>query len=408
MGMKMETNVKDRLIKARVKLLFRRPFFGQLALRLPFKDVTGEGWCDTAATDYKYIYYNRDFIQKLDDDEIVFLIGHEIGHCIFEHFIRRGDRNPSLWNIAGDYVINLMLKDNRVGRVITSVPCLIDEKYKGYTTEEVYDDLKENNPEHEENTLDIHIVMDDGRNGENENNSSSSVDGSDDDQKGKGKKPTINKEDAKKIQNDLKKAILQAAASCDAGDLPAEVKRIIDTLTESKMNWKELIRSSIESSVKSEYSWLRPSRKNWHMSSILPGMTPEEEINICIGIDTSGSISQKTLTDFMSEVNGIMEQFESYTIHIWQFDTKVYGYDTFSHDDDKDIREYEIKGGGGTDFETNWEFMKNNEIEPDQFIMFTDMMPWNSWGDPNYCDTIFVAHSTKTIEAPFGRTVFYE
>lgn len=403
MGIKMSTDVKNRLTKARVKLLFKHPFFGQLALRLPFKDVTDEGWCSTAATNYKYIFYNRDFIQKLDDDEVVFLVAHELGHCIFEHFIRRGDRDPSLWNMAGDYVINLMLKKNGIGRVVTSVPCLIDDKYEGYTTEQVYDDLYQNNSEHKD-TLDVHIEMNSDENG-NGNNSQSSGNG---DEEGKGGKPTINPEDAKKIENDIRQAVLQAAASCDAGSLPAEVQRIINELTESKMNWKELIRSSVESSVKSDYSWMRPSRKNWHISSILPGMTPDEEINICIGIDTSGSISQKTLTDFMSEVNGIMEQFENYTIHIWQFDTNVYGYETFTHDDDKDIREYNIKGGGGTDFEANWEFMKNNEIEPDQFIMFTDMMPWNSWGDPNYCDTIFVAHSTKTIEAPFGRTVYYE
>lgn len=398
----MSNDVKNRLIKARVKLLFKHPFFGQLALRLPFKDVTDEGWCDTAATNYKYIFYNRNFIEKLDDDEIVFLIGHELGHCIFEHFIRREKKDPKLWNMAGDYVINLMLKNARIGRVITTVPALIDQKYEGYTTEEVYEDLCQNNSEHQD-TLDVHIEMDSDDNGDQKDNKSSSGD-----EEGKGGKPSIDPKDVKKIENEIKQAVLQAAASSDANDIPAEIQRIINELTESKMNWKELIRSSVESSIKSDYSWMRSSRKNWHISSILPGMMPDEEINICIGIDTSGSISQKTLTDFISEVNGIMEQFENYTIHIWQFDTNVYGYDVFTHDDDKDIREYEIKGGGGTDFEANWEFMKNNEIEPDQFIMFTDMMPWNSWGDPNYCDTIFVAHSTKTIEAPFGRTVYYE
>lgn len=405
MGMEMARNVKDvkeRLVKARIKLLFKHPFFGQLALRLPFKDVTNEGWCDTAATNYKYIFYNSNFIQKLDDDEVVFLIAHELGHCIFEHFIRIGKRDPKLWNMAGDYVINLMLKNENIGRVITTVPCLIDDKYNGYTTEEVYEDLFQNNSEYKD-TLDIHIDMEKGSGDGNDNDNRKSGD-----EEGNGGKPSINPEDVKKIENDLRQAVLQAAAACDAGDIPGEIQRIINELTESKMNWKELIRSSIESSVKSDYSWMRPSRKNWHMSSILPGMTPEEEINICIGIDTSGSISQKTLTDFMSEVNGIMEQFQNYTIHIWQFDTKVYSYEVFNHEDDKDIREYEIKGGGGTDFEANWEFMKNNEIEPDQFIMFTDMMPWKSWGDPNYCDTIFIAHGTKTIEAPFGRTVYYE
>lgn len=391
----MSESAETRLIKARLKLLFKHPFFGQLSLRMPLVDVTDEGWCDTAATDYKKIYYNTNFINKLDQDELVFLVAHEIGHCIFEHFIRVENRNKKLWNMAGDYVINLMLKQNNIGRFPTSVPGLLDTKYSGWTTEEVYDDLVKNNAEIKD-TLDVHIDMD-GDQGSDSNG----------DKDGKGKAPTLKESDIKSISDDIRQSILQAAAA-SAGDLPSEIKRIVNSLTESKMDWREHIRATIESNFKSDFSWMRPNRKGWHMSAILPGMTPSEQIDIAIGIDTSGSISQKTLTDFISEVNGIMEQFDTYTIRIWQFDTKVYGYDVFTHEDGRDVREYEIKGGGGTDFESNWNFMKENEIEPSQFIMFTDMYPWNSWGDESYCDTLFVAHGTKSIVAPFGKTIYYE
>ena len=391
----MSESAETRLIKARLKLLFKHPFFGQLSLRMPLVDVTDEGWCDTAATDYKKIYYNTNFINKLDQDELVFLVAHEIGHCIFEHFIRVENRNKKLWNMAGDYVINLMLKQNNIGRFPTSVPGLLDTKYSGWTTEEVYDDLVKNNAEIKD-TLDVHIDMD-GDQGSDSNG----------DKDGKGKAPTLKESDIKSISDDIRQSILQAAAA-SAGDLPSEIKRIVNSLTESKMDWREHIRATIESNFKSDFSWMRPNRKGWHMSAILPGMTPGEQIDIAIGIDTSGSISQKTLTDFISEVNGIMEQFDTYTIRIWQFDTKVYGYDVFTHEDGRDVREYEIKGGGGTDFESNWNFMKENEIEPSQFIMFTDMYPWNSWGDESYCDTLFVAHGTKSIVAPFGKTIYYE
>ena len=392
----MTETAETRLIKARLRLLFKHPFFGQLALRMPLVDVTNDGWCPTAATDFRFIYYNTNFIDKLDQDELVFLVAHEIGHCIFEHFIRVEDRDKALWNMAGDYVINLMLKDNGIGRFPTSVPGLLDPKYKGYTTEEVYDDLINNNADLKD-TLDMHIEMSDGSkdgDGDGEND-------------GKGKAPKLKKSDSKKISDEIRQSILQAAAA-SSGDLPNEINRIINSLTESKMDWREHIRSTIESTFKSDFTWMRPNRKGWHMSAVLPGMTPGEQIDIAIGIDTSGSISQKTLTDFMSEVNGIMEQFDAYTIRIWQFDTKVYGYDVFTHEDGKDMRNYEIRGGGGTDFDANFNFMKENEIEPNQFIMFTDMMPWNSWGDENYCDTLFVAHGTKTIVAPYGKTIYYD
>lgn len=392
----MSETAETKLVKARLKLLFKHPFFGQMALRMRLIDVTDDGWCPTAATDGRNFYYNSDFVNKLDQEEIVFLVGHELGHCIFEHFLRVDKRDKKLWNMAGDYVINLMLEREHIGRVITTVPCLIDKKYNGMATEEVYNDLLQNNSP-KKDTLDVHLDMGSGE-------ESGETDG---DGNSKGKAPTISPEDVKAISDEIRQAVLQAAAS-SAGNLPMEVKRLIKNLTESKMDWRQHIRSSIESNIKSDFSWMRTNRKGWHMSAILPGMTPGEEIEVAIGIDTSGSISQKTLEDFLGEVNGIMEQFDQYTIRIWQFDTKVYGYDTFTHEDGRDIREYEIRGGGGTSFMVNWDFMKERDLVPTQFIMFTDMMPWNSWGDANYCDTLFVAHSTKKIKAPFGTTVYYE
>src|SRR6056300_899582 len=92
--------ITDRIIKARIEMLMSAPFFGNLATRLILKDATE--WCPTAATDGKYFYYNRDFISFLSDEELVFLVGHEVLHCVYDHMdaSRRGDRNPVLWNIA--------------------------------------------------------------------------------------------------------------------------------------------------------------------------------------------------------------------------------------------------------------------------------------------------------------------
>jgi predicted metal-dependent peptidase len=175
------------------------------------------------------------------------------------------------------------------------------------------------------------------------------------------------------------------------------------------MDWREILRARIDSSVKSDFTFLRPNRKGWHLCAVLPGMTRDFKIEVALAIDTSGSISQDMLRDFVSEVAGIMEQYEEYSIKIWQFDTSVYGYDEFTSDDGRDIREYEISGGGGTDFDVNFQYMKENEIEPGQFIMFTDGMPWNSWGDPDYCDTVFLIHTMYgKPTAPFGETVYYD
>jgi len=121
---------RETLIKARMSLLFKHPFFGQLALRLTLTPASRQ-WCPTAATDGKKFYYNPAFILELDDKENVFLVAHELGHCIYEHFMRREGRDPKLWNIAGDYIINNTLETDVVqkgdyARVITYVkPFLI-------------------------------------------------------------------------------------------------------------------------------------------------------------------------------------------------------------------------------------------------------------------------------------------
>lgn len=410
-------DAKEALVKARIRLLFKHPFFGQLALRLKLEPA-GREWCPTAATDGRSFFYNPAFILCLDDKEVVFLVAHELGHCIYEHFIRRGARELRLWNIAGDYSINNTLDNELVkkgdySRVITYVKPYLDHKYDGWTSEEIYDDLLEQqqnggSPEKDGELIDVHIDLSGDGDGDNEGKGDQ-TDG-DGDGNGLAKKPgALTEEEQKQLQNELKDALIQAAESVGAGNLPGDFKRMVQELLEPQMDWREIIRAQIESSLKSDYTFLRPNRKGWHMAAILPGMNRDVMIDVALAIDTSGSISQKMLTEFVSEVAGIMEQYENYRIRIWQFDTSVYGYAEFTSDDGLDIRDYEIKGGGGTDFDVNWAYMKENEIEPDQFIMFTDGQPYNSWGDPDYCDTVFLIHTAYgKPEAPFGQSIYYE
>jgi predicted metal-dependent peptidase len=174
------------------------------------------------------------------------------------------------------------------------------------------------------------------------------------------------------------------------------------------MDWRQLLRMNIQSILKSNYSFSRPNRKSQHCGAILPGMTNDETVDVSVAIDMSGSISDKMAKDFISEVKGIMDEYQDFTLDLWCFDTQVYNYAKFTGDSADDIMNYEVKGGGGTAFEANWEFMKNEGIEPKKFIMFTDGYPCGDWGDEDYCDTLFVIHGTETIIAPFGQTAYYK
>jgi len=402
---KLDREIREKLITARVGLLLRASFFGNLATRL--KLVNADEWCSTAATDGRNFYYNSRFVDMLKPKEVEFLFGHEVLHCVYDHFGRRGDRDPMLFNIANDYCVNGDLKKHRVGEFITSVPCLYDSKYEGMASEEIYDLLYENAEKIDIGQL-IDKMLDEHLDGEG-NGEGSDKDG-DGKENGKGGgRPKLSAEERQQIKDEIKEAVLAAAAASDgAGNLPAGVKRIIEDMTAPKMNWRELLRMQLESTIKSDYTWMRNSRRGWHMDAVMPGMKLDPMIDIAVSIDASGSMGDQMLRDFLGEVAGIMEQFPNYRIHVLSFDTRVYNPQQFDSENLDDITGYEIAGGGGTDFDCVFEYFKENEIEPKRHIMFTDGYPNGSWGDEQYCDTVFIIHGSKTIVPPFGQYAYYE
>ena len=401
---KLDREIREKLITARVGLLLRASFFGNLATRL--KLVNADEWCPTAATDGRNFYYNSRFVNMLKPKEIEFLFGHEVLHCVYDHFGRRGDRDPQLFNIANDYCVNADLKKHRVGEFITSVPCLYDAKYQDMSSEEIYDILYENAEKIDISDL-IDKLLDDHLDGEG--NNGAGEDGDEQDKKGGKGRPKLSQEERQKIKDEIKEAVLAAASASDgAGNLPAGVKRIIEDMTAPKMNWRELLRMQLESTIKSDYTWMRNSRRGWHMDAVMPGMKLDPMIDIAVSIDASGSMLDKMLKDFLAEVAGIMEQFPNYRIHVLSFDTEVYNPQQFDSENLDDITGYEIMGGGGTDFDSVFRYFKENEIEPKRHIMFTDGYPNGSWGDEQYCDTVFIMHGTTSIVPPFGQYAYYE
>ena len=407
----MRVEVLDRIIVARVGLLLRHPFFGNMATRL--RILAADDWCPTAAVDGRNLYFNTQFFNAMSNKEIEFVIAHEILHCVFDHLGRRDDRDPMIYNIAADYIVNNTLVRDRIGDIPKLVDCFQDFKYDGWTSEEVYDELFKKYDEEElkqlGELLDEHLDWgedDDGNEGESEGAEGKDSNGN----KTSKKRPSYSKEDLRKIRDEVKENMLSAAQSAGAGNVPAGVARMIKELTEPKMNWRELIRMQIQSTIRNDFTFQRPSRKAWHTGAILPGQNFDETIDICIALDMSGSIGNVQAQDFLGEIKGIMEEFKDYNIKLWCFDTKVYNEQDFSADGGEDLLDYEIMGGGGTDFMANWHYMKENDIQPKKFIMFTDGYAWDSWGEEDYCDTIFLIHShhDKNVQAPFGITAHYD
>jgi len=392
--------ILEKLTTARIGLLLKAPFFGNMATRMQL--IEADDWCPTAATNGRNFYYNTKFVNKLSEKKLEFLFAHEILHCVFDHFGRAGSRDRQLCNIAQDYAVNQILVDERIGEKITEVKICLDPKFRGLAWEEIYDILYEKAekitmPELLKqlgDLLDEHI---------NEDGSAPGKEG-----EGKDGKPGMSKEDAQRIKDEIKEAMVQAAAAAGAGKVPAAIQRMIKDMTEPKMNWREIVRMDIQSLIKNDYSFTRPNRKAMHSGAVLPGMKNDVTIDVAIAIDMSGSIGEEDATIFLSEIKGIMDQYQDFGIDIWCFDTDIYNHQRITHDNAEDLLDYVPEGGGGTDFMANWEFMKDRGITPKKLIMFTDGYPCGEWGDENYCDTLFIVKGNLHAESPFGEVIIYE
>jgi predicted metal-dependent peptidase len=393
--------ILEKLTTARIGLLLRTPFFGNMATRMKLIDASD--WCPTAATNGRDFMYNKKFVEKLSVKKLEFLFAHEICHGIFDHFGRLGSRHPKLANIAQDYAVNQILIDERIGERITEVDICYDSKYRGLAWEEIYDILfeKADKMDMEEllsqlgDMLDEHIKEEEGAGAGNQ------------DKDGKGK-PSLTKAEAEAIRQEIKDAMIQSAAAAGAGKVPAGIQRMIKDLTEPKMDWRTLVQQEIQSIVRNDYSFQRVNRKSMHSGAILPGMKEATTIDVAIAIDMSGSIGEEEASVFLSEVKGILDQYEDFKINLWCFDTEVYNHVEITHDNDHDLLEYVPEGGGGTSFEVNWAFMEEMGIQPKKFIMFTDGYPNSGWGNEDYCDTIFIVKGNTSAVSPFGTTVIYE
>jgi predicted metal-dependent peptidase len=383
--------VLEQLTRARITLLLQQPFWGTLATRLILKDATDEGWCPTAATDGRYMYYNRDFISKLNKKELIFLVAHEVEHCVYSHMDRRGSRKPKLWNAAADYVINYELHEHNIGTLpnpkTSGVNACFDAKFKGMFAEEVYE-LLLNDPDAGKGfpEFDVHL------------------------EPGDGKGEPMTEEQRRILSDEIRNAVMQAAKAAGAGNTPAGVKRLLKDLTNPQMDWREILNMHIQSMLKNDYTWSRCSRKSQSSGIYLPATKEDVRVEAAIAIDNSGSMSDEMIRDLLTEVKGMMDQFTDYKLRVWTFDTNVYNEQVFTPENINDIESYEVFGGGGTEFMCNWRYMLENDISPEKLIVMTD--GYNNspeWGIENYCDTVFLIHGNpqQNIVAPFGLTCYY-
>ena len=363
----------DSLTKTKIKLLAKSPFIATVGLAC--KHSMDEN-VPTACTDGVSIKYGTKFWNKLDSEEQIGLMAHEIWHIVLSHMHRRGDRSPKRWNVAGDHVINLMLKSQGY-----TLPAggLADPQYMDLDTDSVYEKLPdetEDSPEYGDGDWD------------------------DLEEPAEGDKQAAELA-TKEI---LAKAVQSARMTKDYGSLPENIKRLLDDTLQPKISWQQLLINYMTEKAKDDYSWQRPNRR--FRDIYLPSLYSEAMGELVVAIDTSGSVDDTLVNQFLVEVKALHEDVQPSKTTILAIDTQINGKPyTVSKDEQFIPEDVGVEGGGGTDFLPAFNYTEDN---PTQCLIYlTDGYANTDLEEPNH-DVLWLIYDNNNFTSPFGTVIYVD
>ena len=402
------SNTETKLSAARTRLILDKPFLGALVLRLPMKEAD-PAWCDTTATDARAFYYNRGYIDMLSLEETQFILAHEALHCALSHFVRRQHRHKGRWDIACDYAINpLLIQDG----LKPPPAALYLEEYEGMTAEEIYPFIEENS---EEGPMDQHLYDDTNDPGsqpppedmppqdqgkppppEDERDSPpKQQDGSGDGQQSRSqtsesdkgqrpqraetddnlgaapKPPPLNQSEAENLAVQWQQRLAGAAQQAmQAGKLSGSMARLVDHLLQPQLPWRMLLARYMNTTARDDYSFTRPSSRR-QGDAILPSLK-SQQIDVVVVMDTSGSVSEEEMQEFLSEINALKGQLRArITLHACDEVMDANGPWIYEPWEELKLPK-SIEGGGGTNFIPAFDWAGSLDQQPDLFVYFTD------------------------------------
>lgn len=391
----------NKVIKARTQLLISNPFFGCLAMHLKVVEQADKKWWPmentTMAVDGRCLYYFPKFVHELGERELIGVVAHECMHVAWMHMTRRGTRNPMVWNMAGDHVINLDLL--KAG--FTLPKCrLADDKFANMSTEEVYSRLYQELPK-------IKLKLKIAGDGEG--------DGQPIDIGGCGAVLDASKPGdqagADQVAHEwegIVRTAIAVAKTANAGRTPGYLERLVKELSRPKITWRDKTRDWIDQNMTTDFSWARPNRRWLSQRIILPGVVPDALHHLVFLGDVSGSISKELHRAYLSEVAGALDEGIADKMSVVYFDTSVRHVDEFMRGD---IVTSKVIAGGGTDYRPAFDWVRENAPDASGVICLTDMFP-STWEIvPLDCPVLWGAYATeKTLEdvtkrLPFGHII---
>jgi predicted metal-dependent peptidase len=380
--MSLITEGIEKITKGKTKLVLKHPFFSIIALALIFKNAMEDGMASvkTMATDGKHVWWDENFVDAHSVLEICGVIAHEVLHVVFLHCLRRGTRNPLLWNIACDYAINHIVLD---AGLILPPDALFEEKYRGWLVDAIYDDLLQNMPK-----VTGEFWVPGGEPSDQEGNQPGGQGNQPGQPGGKIKKPLwgtvtepknddgspMSEAEQTELAEDIKIRVIQAAeAAKSIGKLPMGIEALIKAIGKPTVNWKAYIQDWVSGKTPDDYTWKKPNRR---MLGLYNMLAPSIQLNGAgvgvLSIDTSGSVSEAELKLYITEIVGVIEVCNPDKLYIIQHDAKING-----------VHEYEageifdglkITGRGGTRIAPSFKYAATKIDERiDWMICFTDM-----------------------------------
>ncbi|MDF2190497.1 VWA-like domain-containing protein [Paraflavitalea sp. CAU 1676] len=330
-------NAELKIKKAKVQLIMEQPFFASLALR--FKYVADLS-IKTAVTDGINIWYNPEYIDSISTEEVKGVIAHEIMHVTMLHHTRRNQRNIKRWNDATDYAINPLLLASKFN-LPSNV--LVNPDFEGRSAEYIYERLPQ-----------------DDYGDENERSN------------GEGTGDVLdlpNNENRQQTEAQIKQAIAQATLIAEKqGCMPCHLKRMVEDVLEPKISWQEVLTRFLSEVARNDYSWIKPSPRYLSQNLYLPILESIEVGRVTLIVDTSSSISNKTISQFSAEVFDIVNTF-NIGLDILYVDAEVQSIQRIEQDEPIHL---EPKGGGGTDFKPGFVYIEEHDLQPKAVVYLTD------------------------------------
>jgi predicted metal-dependent peptidase len=377
----------------------------------------------TASTNGRDVTYGRKFVDSLNDKQLAFVVVHEAMHKAYRHLtVWKGiaKENPRLANAAMDYVINLQIQDSDPSGTVVTMPRddegnligLLDEKYRGMDTKQVYNLLKKEAQDKPQG---------DGGQGDGKSGSPSGGGQGNGDADGEGGENfdehdweganELTAEEEEELVKEIDNALREGAIL--AGKMKGNIPRGINELLHPKVDWREALREFVKTHTRGgdQSTWRRPNRRYLGIDIIMPSAISEKAELFVIGVDASGSIFGQIMSQFMGEMKSICDEVMPETVELLYWDSHVAGRETYRGAEvEQLVNTTKPRGGGGTQPECVPKFLEAERIAPQCVVMLTDGEfygdgGWSEWSRIS-APVLWCVVGNKNFVPKYGQSVY--